>query len=122
MPEIDEAQQRLEEEVYAWAKDYAKEHGWSLNYIEKQLKAVVRGLARNTIRHGERYCPCRIRTGDAETDKEIICPCIYHEKELSTQGYCHCNLFFDDKFFENLLKEEKIPEPKHPLVERQHEE
>jgi ferredoxin-thioredoxin reductase catalytic chain len=122
MPEIDEAQQRLEEEIYAWAKDYAEERGWSLNYIEKQLKAVVRGLARNTTRHGERYCPCRIRTGDVETDKEIICPCIYHENELTTQGHCHCNLFFDDKFFEELLKEKKIPEPKHPLVEHKNEE
>jgi ferredoxin-thioredoxin reductase catalytic chain len=122
MPDIDEAQERLEEEIYVWAKDYAEEHGWSLNQIEKQLKAVIRGLARNYLRHGERYCPCRIRSGDPETDKEIICPCIYHEDELSMQGHCHCNLFFDDKFFEELLKKEEVPEPKHPLVERQNDE
>ena len=122
MPESDTAQERLEEEIFAWAKDYAEERGWSLNYIEKQLKAVIRGLARNMLRHGERYCPCRIRSGDPGKDAEIICPCVYHEEELSTKGHCHCNLFFDDKFFEDLLKGETIPEPNHPLVERRNEE
>lgn len=122
MPELEENQKRLEEEIYAWAKEYAEEHGWALNYIDKQLRAVIRGLARNYIRHGERYCPCRIRSGDTEKDREIICPCVYHEEEIATRGHCHCNLFFDDRFFEELLKREKVPEPDHPLVENGNEE
>lgn len=109
-------QAELEEDIYSWALQYAQEHEWTLNYEEKQLRAVIRGLARNLIRHGEQYCPCRIRSGDSEEDKEIICPCIFHENEIRQLGRCHCNLFFDDKFFEELLKK-KVPPPEQPLVE-----
>lgn len=120
MPEHEDEQKRLEDEIFAWAKEYAEEHGWSLNYIDKQLKAVIRGLARNYSRHGERYCPCRIRSGDPDSDREIICPCIYHDEEIATQGHCHCNLFFDDKFFEELMNRVEVPEPDHPIIENNH--
>lgn len=84
----------LSEEILEWAKSYARENGWKINPDEKQLGAVVKGLARNTLKFGERYCPCRIRSGDSEKDKEIICPCIYHRDEIETDGNCHCHLFY----------------------------
>jgi ferredoxin-thioredoxin reductase catalytic chain len=86
--------QELEEEIYAWTHEYARKNGWALNPDDKQLRTVIRGLARNRIRHGEQYCPCRIRSGDPAEDKEIVCPCIYHEDEVHNDGHCHCNLFF----------------------------
>ncbi len=53
------------EEARARAKVYAKEKGFILNVDEKQLDAVLRGLARNKERFGgEAYCPCRLRSGD----------------------------------------------------------
>ncbi|KDE55753.1 ferredoxin-thioredoxin reductase catalytic domain-containing protein [Methanoculleus sp. MH98A] len=82
------------EEARARAKEYAKEKDYILNPDEKQLSAVLRGLARNKERFGEAYCPCRLRSGDPEKDRIIICPCIYHEKEIEEQGTCHCRLFF----------------------------
>jgi ferredoxin-thioredoxin reductase catalytic chain len=88
------AQEELEGEILAWAKEYAEKHGYELNPDEKRLRVVIKGLARNLIKHGARYCPCRIRTGDQEKDRVIICPCIYHEKEIEEEGMCHCNLFF----------------------------
>ncbi|MDK2916192.1 MAG: ferredoxin-thioredoxin reductase catalytic chain, partial [Euryarchaeota archaeon] len=36
----------------------------------------------------------RLRSDDPEKDRIIICPCIYHEKEIEEQGTCHCRLFF----------------------------
>jgi ferredoxin-thioredoxin reductase catalytic chain len=111
-----EEYEKMEDEILKWAAQYAEEHGWSLNYDERQLKAVIRGLVRNRTKHGEQYCPCRIRSGDTEVDKEIMCPCIYHENELVQQGHCHCNLFFDDKFFEELLKKQ-TKGPKQPILE-----
>jgi ferredoxin-thioredoxin reductase catalytic chain len=84
----------LEKALIAWAREYAESRGWKLNTDERQFRAVIKGLARNTLRHGERYCPCRIRSGDPEEDREIICPCIYHEDEITGEGHCHCNLFF----------------------------
>jgi ferredoxin-thioredoxin reductase catalytic chain len=82
------------EEARTRAKVYAKDKGFILNVDEKQLEAVLRGLARNKERFGEAYCPCRLRSGDPEKDRIIICPCIYHEKEIEEQGTCHCRLFF----------------------------
>ncbi|MBP7411118.1 ferredoxin-thioredoxin reductase catalytic domain-containing protein [Methanoculleus sp. 10] len=89
-----------EEEIEATrakAKAYAKEKGYVLNVDEKQLSAVLRGLARNKERLGAAYCPCRLRSGDPEKDRIIICPCLYHEQEIEEQGSCHCRLFFKKK-------------------------
>jgi ferredoxin-thioredoxin reductase catalytic subunit len=86
-----------EKEILAWATEYAKAHGYRLSSEEKRLDGVIRGLARNKQRFGSRYCPCRIRSGDVEKDKSIVCPCIYHEQEIKDQGSCHCNLFFSEE-------------------------
>jgi len=82
------------QEILSWVRKYAEEKGLVLNTDDRQLTAVIRGLVRNRLRHGERYCPCRIRSGDPEKDRLIICPCSYHEEEIEGEGHCHCNLFF----------------------------
>jgi len=85
------------EEEHNRAKEYAKEKGYILNPDERKLETVLRGLARNRERFGAAYCPCRLRSGDPEKDRIIICPCIYHEQEIEDQGFCHCRLFFKKK-------------------------
>jgi ferredoxin-thioredoxin reductase catalytic chain len=87
-------QEKLEGKFLAWAKEYAEKHGYEMNPDEKRFRVVIKGLARNLTKLGARYCPCRIRTGEGEEDRAIICPCIYHEKEIEQEGMCHCNLFF----------------------------
>jgi ferredoxin-thioredoxin reductase catalytic subunit len=84
----------LAREILSWIREYAREKGLALNPDDRQFAAVVRGLVRNRLRHGERYCPCRIRSGDPDRDQLIICPCTYHEQEIAAEGHCHCNLFF----------------------------
>ena len=85
------------EEARDRAKQLAKEKGYILNVDERQLEAVLRGLARNQERFGAAYCPCRLRSGDPEKDRIIVCPCIYHEEEIEEEGACHCRLFFKKK-------------------------
>ncbi len=85
------------EEARDRAKQLAKEKGYILNVDERQIEAVLRGLARNQERFGAAYCPCRLRSGDPEKDRVIVCPCIYHEKEIEEEGTCHCRLFFKKK-------------------------
>ncbi|MBN1167078.1 MAG: ferredoxin:thioredoxin reductase [Methanospirillaceae archaeon] len=75
-------------------REYADENGFFLNHDPKALETVLKGLVRNLEKYGEPYCPCRIRTGDHEKDKDIICPCVFHKDEIRDQGRCHCNLFF----------------------------
>ena len=74
-------------------KKYAEENGFKLNPNEKIVDGIIAGLKRNEEKYGERYCPCRRVTGDKETDKKIICPCVYHKEEIEKDGRCHCNLF-----------------------------
>jgi ferredoxin-thioredoxin reductase catalytic chain len=81
------------ERIREWAEEYARKHGYQLNPNQKQLDIVLRGLARLKSRTGEQYCPCRLRSGDKEKDKIIICPCIFHGDEIAKEGHCHCNLF-----------------------------
>ncbi len=89
-----EEESHIEKEILEWARNYARKHRLLLNPDEKKLDVVIRGLARNERRFGARYCPCRLRSGDPEKDKDIICPCIYHEEELDREGHCHCNLYY----------------------------
>jgi ferredoxin-thioredoxin reductase catalytic chain len=93
-PEGNKETDDLEQEIRSWAGKYAKEHGLALNPDDKRLDIVIRGLARNLRKHGAKYCPCRLRSGDTETDKKIICPCVYHGEEIETEGSCHCNLYY----------------------------
>jgi len=58
------------------------------------LATVIRGLARNEQKFGERYCPWRLRSKDVEKDRAIICPCIYHQDEIAKDGHCHCQLYY----------------------------
>ncbi len=84
----------LVEDIRARCLDYAEKKGYQLNPDTKHLETVLKGLARLKIKYGEEYCPCRVRSGDKEKDKANICPCVYHEEEIKTDGCCHCQLFF----------------------------
>lgn len=92
----DEQIEEKKEEIRDWVEGYAKEMDFELNPVQKQCETVLTGLARNQVRFGEPYCPCRLRSGDPEKDREIICPCVYHEDEIKNEGHCHCNLFFSE--------------------------
>ncbi|MCK4730491.1 MAG: ferredoxin:thioredoxin reductase [Candidatus Aenigmarchaeota archaeon] len=74
-------------------KKYAEENGFKLNPDKKILEGLLRGLLSNEKKYGKKYCPCRRVQGIPEKDKEIICPCVYHKKEIKEQGHCHCFLF-----------------------------
>ncbi|MDI6757684.1 MAG: ferredoxin-thioredoxin reductase catalytic domain-containing protein [Endomicrobiia bacterium] len=82
------------EKVRAFARAYAAREGFDINPDEKIVDMVIGGLARNKIKHGARYCPCRIISGDREQDKFKICPCKWHKDEIEKDGHCHCVLFF----------------------------
>jgi len=74
-------------------EEYAKNKGFKLNPNEAVVLGVTRGLLVRKENFGELYCPCRKMTGDKKGDKKIICPCVYHEDEITKDGHCFCNLF-----------------------------
>ena len=46
-----------EDEMRAWAEEYAKKNGWVLNPDKKILDTVIRGLVRNRKKFGEQVLP-----------------------------------------------------------------
>lgn len=74
-------------------KKYAESQGFKLNTDEKIVDFVIQGLLKNEAKHGYRYCPCRVITGDRAKDVNLICPCAYHKDEIREMGHCHCGLF-----------------------------
>ena len=72
---------------------YAEQNGFRLNPDKKMVEVIIKGLIKNEEKFGKRYCPCRRVKGEPELDKKIICPCVYHKKEIEDQGHCHCFLF-----------------------------
>lgn len=87
--------EELENQYAQWAESYASDNGWVLNPDSRQRAAVLKGLARNTVKFGYAYCPCRIRSGNPKEDEKIICPCDFHRDELDQAGHCTCYFFFD---------------------------
>jgi|TARA_B100001971_G_C18093034_1_gene484556 ferredoxin-thioredoxin reductase catalytic subunit len=81
------------QELKIQSDNYAKKTGIKLNPNGKIVDRIINGLLKNKQKYGAIYCPCRVVTGDKEKDKEIICPCIFHKKEIELQGQCLCQLF-----------------------------
>lgn len=80
------------EEIIQDSEIYAKNNGFRLNPDKTIVEFIAEGLAENEKNFGKRYCPCRTFAGNRREDS--ICPCIYHQEEIKTQGRCHCGLFF----------------------------
>jgi ferredoxin-thioredoxin reductase catalytic chain len=72
---------------------YAAKENIRVNPDSQLVEALVRGMLMNEERHGDRYCPCRLVTGDPEKDRKNVCPCVYHKDEIARDGHCHCRLF-----------------------------
>ena len=83
-----------EAEIRERVQAYADSEGFVLNSNVEKVNRVLKGLHNNAVKHGAEYCPCRVRTGDPEKDKSIICPCAFHKDEIESQGFCHCHLFY----------------------------
>ena len=82
------------EQLEAIIKKYAEKQGFQLQPDRELLDMILKGLLENEEKHGYRYCPCRVVTGEKSQDVKIICPCVYHKEEIKAEGHCHCGLFF----------------------------
>lgn len=71
----------------------ARESGYVVNPDNAFARDLVRGLLENEARYGYRACPCRLASGDASQDQDIICPCDYRDADLEEYGTCYCGLY-----------------------------
>ena len=83
--EIDLHYQRLLSEATA--------SGYFLNPDGAFARDLVKGLVTNRKRYGYQSCPCRLASGDAAADRDIVCPCDYRDADLGEYGACYCALY-----------------------------
>jgi ferredoxin-thioredoxin reductase catalytic chain len=59
-----------------------------------EVELLSQGVLENLHNRGQRYCPCRITTGDRQKDLNLICPCNFLKQPAYKEtGECWCGLF-----------------------------
>lgn len=88
----------------------AERKGWVPNPDTEFRETIAEGLTTTVNRHGYYLCPCRDGDGDREADRDIICPCVYAQKDIDEYGHCFCGLFLSKNHAEQNLPIAQIPE------------
>lgn len=83
---------------------YADRSPYFLNPDSFVVNNIIKGLVRNKLKHGHRYCPCREVTGKTKVDKINIYPCQTHRYEIDHSGTCECGLFVSEEYYQNKKK------------------
>ena len=77
---------------------YVERGPYRLNPDPVTVEHVLVGLARNLVRYGRMYCPCREVTGDPAKDRTNICPCPQHHADIARDGVCECGIFVSAEY------------------------
>jgi len=94
---IDEG--RVRTSVARMVSKYAERSPFFLNPDKVVVKNIIEGLMRNKIRYGYAYCPCREVKSIPKKNRDNICPCRTHKKDITNQGTCECGLFVSEPYF-----------------------
>jgi len=92
--------------------------GYHLNADVEFTEALAEGLLVNEARFGYRSCPCRLGSGDAALDLDIVCPCYYRDADLTEWGTCYCALYVSQEVLDGKREPGPIPERRPPEQER----
>jgi len=71
----------------------AAEGGYYLNPDVDFVRLLAEGLLTNRERYGYLACPCRLASGDAAADLDLVCPCDYRDPDLDEFETCYCALY-----------------------------
>ena len=93
---------------------YAHSQGIDLNRNGAHVLALMQGLLTNEERYGYRSCPCRLASGEKESDRDIVCPCDYRDPDIEEFGNCYCGLYVAGDWNEAGREYVRIPE-RRPL-------
>lgn len=80
--------------IAAW-KEFAEQSPTvRLTDRQDEIDLLSKGVIENLGSKGQRYCPCRITTGDRTKDLNLICPCNFtRQQTFKESGECWCSLF-----------------------------
>ncbi len=97
----------------------AEASGYHLNPDPEFARGLAEGLLVNEQRYGYRACPCRLARGDADTDRDIVCPCDYRDADLLEWGSCYCGLYVSDEIRRGAAPLGRVPERRPSAAGRQ---
>ena len=98
------------EKLYEMLKKVQEPRGYFFNNDKERVFELLEGLLVNKARYGYMACPCRLAVNDREEDKDIICPCVYREPDVTEYGSCYCNLYVSRDWNDGKIPHEYIPE------------
>ncbi|MCX6650763.1 MAG: hypothetical protein NT131_03785 [Methanomassiliicoccales archaeon] len=80
--------------VAAWKQFSDQSPTVKLTDKTDEIEILSQGVLENLRNRGQRYCPCRITTGDRKKDLNLICPCNFLKQQTYKEtGECWCGLF-----------------------------
>ncbi|MGD0656914.1 MAG: ferredoxin-thioredoxin reductase catalytic domain-containing protein [Syntrophorhabdales bacterium] len=106
------------DELYATIREQAASSGYFLNPDEAFTRDLVRSLIVNRERYGYPSCPCRLASGIATEDGDIVCPCDYRDPDLAEAGACFCALYVSESIAKGEGKAGPVPERRPAPEER----
>ena len=91
-----------------------EKQGYHFNDDMSYTMPLLESLIINKERYGYMACPCRLASGDYETDKDIICPCEYREPDVKEFGACFCALYVSREWLDGTIERQTVPERRPP--------
>ncbi len=102
------------EKLFEILKKAQEPKGYYFNKDRERVFGLLEALLVNKKRYGYMVCPCRLASGDKESDRDIMCPCVYREPDVAEFGSCYCNLYVSKAWNQGKITEEYIPERRPP--------
>lgn len=84
--------------------------GFHFNRDMEITMALLESLLTTKERYGYMACPCRLANGAYESDRDIICPCVYREDDVREYGACFCGLYVSREWNEGQVEHCVVPE------------
>ena len=101
-------------ELYELLKKAQEPKGFFFNRDKEWVLSILSDLLVNKQRYGYTACPCRLASGDRESDRDIICPCAYRGDDVRDYGSCFCNLYVSKDWNEDKIPHVYVPERRPP--------
>ncbi len=104
--------------AYERLRTQCRAGGYFLNPDDAFTRDLVRSLLINEQRYGYQACPCRLASGDADDDRDIVCPCDYRDPDIGEHGACYCALYVSEAAARGDRKITSVPDRRPPVEER----
>ncbi len=100
--------------LFETLKSIQESKGYYFNEDKGKVFELLEALMLNKERYGYMACPCRLASENRDSDKDIICPCVYRTEDVKEFGSCYCNLYVSKAWNDNKIPHEYVPERRPP--------